>query len=50
MQPICSYEWDDVDAGTVNVPRSVQTFENKLLALLLVYVKYYARGFTFFHI
>jgi hypothetical protein len=30
-----------------NVPRSVQIFENILLALSLAYVKYYSRDFTF---
>jgi hypothetical protein len=41
---------DTSDTYLIVYSRSVQTFENKLLALLLVYVKYYSRGITFFHI
>jgi hypothetical protein len=34
--------WITLPSGwTVNVPRSVQTFENILLSLLLAYAKYY---------
>jgi hypothetical protein len=42
------FMWITLPSGwTVNVPRSVQTFENILLALSLAYVKYYSRDFTF---